>query len=272
MLTLRGHTGRVNDVAYTGNGARLVSASDDQTVKVWEASRGKQPLLVPGSYSLAFSSDGRFMATHETYQTIGIWNIRTGEKVLSKKHPFHVSSVAFRPHSRELHAPGADVIVWNLAGKKVYSKKSRGSVNQAVYSPNGRILGLANGRAPGLDQLFLLNAATGKDIRSLTIPRSLFSVTYCVWGLALTVKGSLREGMTSGSGSGRPPRANPLRPWAEKRPWRTHRCCPGLGLQPRWTRNSLGWRGWHCQDLGCPGWPTPNHPSGWTPNSLARGG
>jgi WD40 repeat protein len=36
-LTLRGHTASVNDVAYSPDDRRIVSGSDDQTLKVWDA-------------------------------------------------------------------------------------------------------------------------------------------------------------------------------------------------------------------------------------------
>jgi WD40 repeat protein len=40
LLTLAGHTSRVNAVAVTSDGRRAVSASDDQTLKVWELETG----------------------------------------------------------------------------------------------------------------------------------------------------------------------------------------------------------------------------------------
>jgi WD40 repeat protein len=35
LITLKGHTGQVMSVAFSPDGKRIVSASDDQTVKVW---------------------------------------------------------------------------------------------------------------------------------------------------------------------------------------------------------------------------------------------
>ena len=39
---LEGHTGNVNDVAWSLSGEKLASASSDKTVMVWDASSGAQ--------------------------------------------------------------------------------------------------------------------------------------------------------------------------------------------------------------------------------------
>jgi WD40 repeat protein len=36
-LTLRGHTSGVTSVALSGDGERIVSGSEDQTIRVWAA-------------------------------------------------------------------------------------------------------------------------------------------------------------------------------------------------------------------------------------------
>ena len=42
MHSLRGHSGGVRSVAFSPNGTRVVSGSDDNLVKIWNAETGAQ--------------------------------------------------------------------------------------------------------------------------------------------------------------------------------------------------------------------------------------
>src|SRR5207249_3697983 len=55
------HSERVTGVAFSPDGRRVISASDDGTVRLIEASTGKliHCLAHPSAYSVAFSPDGR---------------------------------------------------------------------------------------------------------------------------------------------------------------------------------------------------------------------
>ena len=67
VLSLNGHTGTVNCVAYSPDGKRIVTGSGDTTAKVWDAISGRELLTFKGHtnqvLSVAFSPDGRRVVT-----------------------------------------------------------------------------------------------------------------------------------------------------------------------------------------------------------------
>jgi WD40 repeat protein len=67
LHTLRGHRGGVRCVAFSPDGDRLVSGSDDQMVKLWDVAKGKLVLTLRGHDSavtgVAFSPDGNRLAS-----------------------------------------------------------------------------------------------------------------------------------------------------------------------------------------------------------------
>jgi len=83
-----------------------VSASDDRTLKIWDAKTGKclQTLEGHGNrvWSVAFSHDSQRLASASDDRTLKIWDAKTGECLLTLEgHGDRVTSVAFSHDSQQ---------------------------------------------------------------------------------------------------------------------------------------------------------------------------
>ena len=80
MRTLTGHTSFVQGVAFSPDGTRIASASQDRSVKVWDAAMGEEVLTLKGhanrAFGVAFSPDGRRIASASVDGTVRVWDAR----------------------------------------------------------------------------------------------------------------------------------------------------------------------------------------------------
>jgi WD40 repeat protein len=76
------HSSGVNSVAFSHDSKLLASASDDKTVKVWDAATGTLQQTLEGHnsgvYSVAFSHDSKLLASASCDKTVKVWDAATG--------------------------------------------------------------------------------------------------------------------------------------------------------------------------------------------------
>lgn len=96
-------------------------------------------------YSLAFSPDGRFLATAGDDGIIHIWEITTGEELMMLKgHKGAIQTVTFSPDGKLLASGGSDctIRIWDVASRnlRMNLKGNLGTINAVAFSPDGRVL------------------------------------------------------------------------------------------------------------------------------------
>ena len=95
LMTLKGHTGWVRSVGFSSDGTRIMSGSDDKSVRVWDASTGALLITLNGHthrvYSVAFSSDGTRIVSGSVDRSVRVWDVL---HITQDKHRAFVNSVA----------------------------------------------------------------------------------------------------------------------------------------------------------------------------------
>lgn len=188
--TLAGHTGGVNNVAFSPDGQTLASGSSDDTIILWNVATGQQQATLAGHTkgvnSVAYSPDGQTLASSSSDDTIRLWDVATGtQQAVLTGHTSDASSVAFSPDGQTLASGGCaqgdsiyncnegEIILWEVATgqqQATLAGHTRG-VNSVAFSPDGQTLASVNFGST----IILWDVATGSQRATLgsgfSIPR-----------------------------------------------------------------------------------------------------
>lgn len=105
-LQILSHSAAVNSVAFSPDGRLIGSASDDHTIRLWEATTGTERRVFQGHSDsvniVAFSPDSRLIASASRDHTVRVWDTTTGtERRVFRGHPvLSVNAIAFSPNSQ----------------------------------------------------------------------------------------------------------------------------------------------------------------------------
>jgi WD40 repeat protein len=158
-------------MAFSPDWRRIVTRSEDYTLKVWDMDMGREPRSLPGRgnlvISIAFSPDGRRIVSGAGDKTIMVWDAETGEELKGfEEHSNAVLSAAFSPDGRRIVSGSRDktIKVWDIeTGKELKSFEGHSdAVLSAAFSPDGRYI------VSGSDDktLKVWDAETGEELKS----------------------------------------------------------------------------------------------------------
>lgn len=194
---LQGHTDYIKAVAFSPDGARIASASNDSTARVWDVATGADLFSLPHEtwvQAVAFSPDGALIATGGIQGfggAVHVWDAATGEHVAELVHPGYINSIAFSPDGA-LIASGSEndssIHLWSFDG--AWQEKSPLSghtdwIQAVAFSPDGARLASA-----AVDRTARVwDIASGTEVLMLQHPASVTSIAFSPDG-ALIVTGS----------------------------------------------------------------------------------
>jgi WD40 repeat protein len=163
------HEKCVSSVAFSLNNGRitLASSSEDKTIKLWHPTEQLSATSKEHAswdnfktleghtswvWSVAFSPDGKTLASSSDDRTIRLWNVDTGEHVIlgkqtngiEEEHNNRIGTVAFSRDGKRLASGSEDqtVKIWDIETKKCY-ETLRGYTNRVgavAFSPDGKTL------------------------------------------------------------------------------------------------------------------------------------
>jgi WD40 repeat protein len=149
LTVLRGHTHSVNSVSFSPDGTRIVTGSEDHTVRLWDAVTGQpvgEPLRGHTNWvtSVSFSPDGTRIVSGSDDQTVRLWDAATGQPVGQplRGHTDYVTSVSFSPDGTRIVSGSRDetVQLWDAATGQPVGEPLRGHTNWVTsvsFSPDG---------------------------------------------------------------------------------------------------------------------------------------
>ena len=181
LLTLTGHTAKVNAVVFSPDGTELATASDDMTAKIWDANSGQVLFTLSGHAAAltgaAFSADGTRLATAGRDGIAKVWDVTTGRELLSLEGQSKpLLGIAYSPTGKYLVTISKDhaITLWDpLSGRQLVVTAIPETTPSAVtVRPDGRgiVVGFVDGTsrvyqvspdATQIKELYVLAGQTG---------------------------------------------------------------------------------------------------------------
>ena len=180
MQELKGHKKEITSIAFSPDGTRVVTASQDHTARIWDTYNGRElELLKHSDYviSAVFSPDGSRVVTVSADNTARIWMASNGRELVRLQHSNRINSASFSPDGLRVVTASYDntARIWNASdGRELVSLSHAYTVYYAEFSPDGRRIVTASGD----DSARIWEAFDGRELAKLLHDGSVSSARF----------------------------------------------------------------------------------------------
>jgi WD40 repeat protein len=163
IAVLKGHKDEVTNASFSPDGLRIVTASNDNTARLWDAKDGSLTVILKRLWdakdssrivvlkghedrvnNAAFSPDGLSIVTASNDNTARLWNAKDGSLLtVLQGHEDAVRNVAFSPNGQRIVTASNDnIALWDAKNGSLLAmlKGHENDVKKADFSPDGQFI------------------------------------------------------------------------------------------------------------------------------------
>ena len=179
LVLQAGHTSTINSVVYSADGKTVLTASDDQTMKLWDARSGRVIRVFTGHTKgvdrALFSPDGKSVFSAGSDVTVKMWDVATGRVVRTFATGEHVDgsssgSFAVSSDGKYIIASYSKTRIWDVASGQLLHTINR-RLDALTFSPDGQAFAAVFNEK---ETVQLLSPQTGELLREL--PANAYSL------------------------------------------------------------------------------------------------